>query len=413
MNILFVVPYVPNLIRTRSYNLIRSLQRIGHEVSVYTLWSDEREKQDADKLSHECHEVHALHLPRMRSLINSLVALPTGLPLQAVYSWLPMLASQLEKAINLRSGRQFDIVHVEHLRGARYGMYLKEKFPHLPVIWDSVDCISYLFAQAAGKSRSLFGNVITRFELPRTRAYERMLPGKFDHVLITSPIDRQALWDLMDHDRINVPISIISNGVDWEYFSQPFEIHRDEATIVFSGKMSYHANITMALYLVETIMPLIWQRKPDIRLYIVGKDPPPSILHLGIDPRVIVTGTVDDLRPYLKRASAAVVPLLYGAGSQVKVLEAMACGTPVVVTPRAIAALQVVPGRDVLVASQPEDFSQYIVELVENPSMRERVGQAGKKYVEENHRWSAIATKLDQIYVSTKNQLIAKNPQKN
>lgn len=398
MKLLFVVPYPPSLIRTRSYNLIRSLQQRGHEITLFTLWSDERERRDAALLAEQGVAVQAFPLPRWRSLGNSLAALPTPDPLQAAFCWQPAM----DKALAAFSGEghlPFDVVHVEHLRGARYALGLKRRFPQTPVVWDSVDCISYLFAQAAGRSRSLFGRVVTRLELGRTRRYEGWLARQFDHVLITSPIDRKALLALAGEE-MTKPVSVLPNGVDWEYFTGGDAYLPEAATLVFSGKMSYHANVTMAHYLVEEIMPRVWQRDPQVELNIVGKDPPPKIQALASNPHVHVTGTVDDLRPFLKRATAAAVPLLYGAGSQFKALEAMACGTPVIATPGAISALEVISGEDILVAADPGEFAAHILAVISDPALRARVGAAGKNFVEQRHRWAAIAAQLENIYLT-------------
>jgi len=98
--------------------------------------------------------VHALHQSRQRSLWNCLLALPTLSPLQAVYSWNPSLAKLSAALVECNAEHAVDVIHVEHLRGARYGLYLKSRFPDTPVVWDSVDCISYLFKQASDQSRS-------------------------------------------------------------------------------------------------------------------------------------------------------------------------------------------------------------------------------------------------------------------
>ena len=137
-------------------------------------------------------------------------------------------------------------------------------------------------------------------------------------------------------------------------------------TIVFSGKMSYHANISMARYLVAEIMPRIWKTRPAARLYIVGKDPSSDFKELQSNPLITVTGTVDDIRPYLWRATVSVVPLLYGAGIQNKILEAMATGTPVVTTSRALSALHAQAGTELLAADDPDEFSQAVLGLIED-----------------------------------------------
>ena len=407
MNILFMVPYVPSLIRARSYNLVRYMARLGHSVTIGTLWTDEREATDLASLRNQSLRVEALRQAKWRSMWNCMLALPTRTPLQAVYSWNPELARLSGHLLECNGKDAIDVIHVEHLRGARYGIYLKSRFPNTPVVWDSVDCISYLFEQASGQSRSSFGRLITSLDLNRTRRYEGRLPAQVDHVVITSQVDRQALLDLQPDQKAAAPISILPNGVDWEYFSQNTGVEREPATLVLSGKMSYHANVTMALFFVNEIMPLVWEKRPDVRVLIVGKDPPASIRSLAQNPAVNVTGTVDDIRPYLQKASGAVVPMLYGAGSQFKALEAMACGTPVVATPRAVQALDVVPDRDILLGGSPVELAGQVLRLIEDPDYQKQVGQAGRRYVEENHQWAKIAKILEGVYhevVSTRRE---------
>jgi len=335
------------------------------------------------------------------------------MPLQAVYSWNPELTFQIENRTKGNRNSGFDVMHIEHLRGARYGLHLRSRRPELPIVWDSVDCISFLFAQAAGQSRSLLGRLMTGFELGRTRLYEGRLPGSFDHVLMTSAIDRKALLDLVPAASRPAPVSIVPNGVDLDYFQAVGSVERDPATVVFSGKMSYHANITMALYLTKEIMPIVWRERPDVRLNIVGKDPSADVTALGSNPAITVTGYIGDLRPYLYRATLAAVPLIYGAGIQNKLLEAMACGTPVVATSKATAALEVQPGCDLLVADDAEGFARQILRLINDPQSQKQIGDTGKAYVEKHHHWASIAASLERIYhgvIDSKDRLITKEP---
>ena len=135
-----------------------------------------------------------------------------------------------------------------------------------------------------------------------------------------------------------------------------------------------------------------------IKLVIVGKDPPREIRALASESGIKVTGTVEDVRPYLQGASVSVSPVTYGAGIQNKVLEAMACGTPVVATPKAVSALDVEPGKDLLVAQETESFATAVLFLLEDAELRMRVGNAGRIYVEKNHDWKQIVTELEEIY---------------
>ncbi|HSG16520.1 MAG TPA: glycosyltransferase, partial [Anaerolineae bacterium] len=117
-----------------------------------------------------------------------------------------------------------------------------------------------------------------------------------------------------------------------------------------------------------------------------------------------VTGMVEDMRPFLRRATAAVAPLTYGAGIQNKVLEAMACSTPVIASPQAVGALSAESGRDLLVAHDAPDFSTRILDLLDDTGRQLSLGTQGRDYVESHHNWQAIAVRLEEIYRSVAHQ---------
>ncbi len=417
MNILFIVPYVPTLIRTRPYNLVRFLARRGHRITLATLWEDADEREFLRGLAHdEGLQVLAAPLGTGRKVSNLALGLFSSEPIQARYCWSYSFAQRLTRAVQ---ERDFDVIHVEHLRGVRYALHLqssianpksqilnrksqirnpKSEIPNPPcsppIVWDAVDSITHLFEQAAQQSQSLKGRVMTKMELGRTRRYETWLLGQFQRILVTSPKDKAAFERLLPQS----PVTVLPNGVDLSYFSPDGSL-RKPATIVFSGKMSYHANVTAAVYLVREIMPLVWRRRPDVRVEIVGKDPTREVQALAAgEPRVTVTGLVPDIRPYLRRATLAVSPIRYGAGIQNKVLEAMACGAPVVASSLAVSALAVQPGEDLLVADDPAAFTGHILRIIETPSLQARLSKAGRAYVEAHHDWGVIVTNLEDNY---------------
>lgn len=403
MDILFIVPYVPNLIRVRPYNLIRSLSARGHKLTVMTLWSNDEERESLQPLSENCEQLHAVHIQTWRSLWNCLRALPAGEPLQSVYSWEPALAGRIQRlALDSMGKTSYDVVHVEHLRGARYGLAVKSflagRGSRIPIVWDSVDSISLLFRQAMVRSQSSLSRGITRLELGRTEKYEAWLAGQFDRILVTSPADRNNFLALRPENEGKDLVEVLPNGVDLAYFCPDPRIKREASTIVISGKMSYHANVTMVLSFIREIMPYVWSMRRDVRVSIVGKDPPRKIKALTLNPNVSVTGTVEDIRPYLQSATLSVSPITYGAGIQNKVLEAMACGTPVIATPKAVSALKVKPGRDLMVADEPVEFARTILALLDDEEKRRKLGLAGRAFVEKNHDWDVIAARLEKVY---------------
>jgi glycosyltransferase involved in cell wall biosynthesis len=219
-------------------------------------------------------------------------------------------------------------------------------------------------------------------------------------VLVTSATDKTALLDIVPQGADAAPITVLSNGVDQDYFRVNPEVKRDPDTLVFSGKMSYHANVSMVMYLLTEIMPRLWAKRPSVRLVVVGKDPPASIRKLADSSRVVVTGTVDDIRPYLWKATGAVVPLVYGAGVQNKILEAMSTGTPVITNSKVLASLSVTPRKELLVADSADEFAHSALQLIEDAALQKSVGGAGLAYVQRHHSWKESARKMVEIYES-------------
>lgn len=403
MRILFVVPYVPSPVRVRSYNFVRSLAQLGHEVTVLSPACSPDDGDWAAHLRRHGIGIEIFPLPRHRSLANCMAAVPSREPLQAAYSWNRALARRSAELALGNGEASFDIVHVEHLRGARYGLYLKAQAAvcgrRLPLVYDSVDCISYLFGQAAAMSRQPLRRLLAAFEFGRTRSYESYLLGRFEHVLVTSPVDREALLALQPAGPGRPPcVSVVPMGVDLDYFTPGLAELREPATLVVSGKMSYHANVAMVDCLMREIMPQVWSRRPEVRVLIVGKDPPARVRAYGRHPEVTVTGFVPDMRPYLQRATAAVAPVVYGAGIQNKVLEAMACATAVVATPAAVRALVGAPEAHARVAGDAHSFANAVLELLADDGRRRSLAAAGRRYVEENYARTKIAGRVADIY---------------
>lgn len=397
MRILFVLPYVPSLIRVRPYNFIRQLAQ-RHEVTVLATDSS-RCLADAEQLRSYCRDVQVVPLRLPEALRSCVVGALRGDPLQAAFCRSPQLEHTL---VELLSAERFDLVHVEHLRAAHLGALLPAA---LPKVYDAVDCISLLLERTLASSHSWRQRLLAAVELQRCRAYESRTLRLFDGVAVTSPEDQSALESLP----FSVPrgplaplvpparVDVIPNGVDLNYF-HPLVGTRELATLVFSGKMSYHANVTALLHFYREIFPSIRRRHTDVRLWVIGSKPPTVVKGLARDPAVSVTGFLPDIRPALGRATVALCPVTVKVGIQNKLLEAMAMGLPVVSTSEGVQGLSVQPGRDLLVASNPEEFADHVCRLLSDPDLRKQIGQAGRGYVENYHRWEDAAAKLEGLY---------------
>jgi sugar transferase (PEP-CTERM/EpsH1 system associated) len=387
MRILFVTPYIPSLIRVRPYNILRALVKRGHDVTLLSLQPPGDTGESLDELRQCCQAVHVVPHTRSQTLANGLMALPARLPLQAAYSRSPRFNTAAREILQKE---RFDVVHLEHLRGA----VLADALEGLPIVYDSVDSISLLFGKVLQDAPTLKSRLMALVDLERTRRFEGQLTRRFPQVAVTSEADRQALVGFGCDNR---RVTVVPNGVDLDYF-RPLDVERHPLFLVFTGKMSYHANIAAVEDLVQKIMPLVWQEQPDAKLYIVGKDPAPSVIEMGQQPNVMVIGSVPDMRPYLAQAAVAISTVRYGVGIQNKVLEAMAMATPVVCSVQANSALKTVSGQDILVGDTPQAIARHILDLLASAEKRERVGQQGRRYVETCHTWDSAAATLETLY---------------
>jgi glycosyltransferase involved in cell wall biosynthesis len=414
LRILFVTPYVPSLLRARAYNLIKHLSAEGHRITVLAIGTSKQDQEDAAALRRHCERVETIHVSLGRSLWNCLRAAYTNLPLQALYCDSPAMHALLRHELNGGSSRahqavrdrgraheSYDVVHVEHLRAVLFGLNISG----VPRVYDAVDCISHLFEKTARMGATAASRWKAFVDLDRTRRFEGGLVGRFERILTTSQQDKRALQALSCGFREpgrtdgRDPIQVLPQGVDADYF-RPTTIPRDAATLVYVGRMAYHANITAVRYFVEHVLPRIWAQRADARFVVVGKDPPREIQALTrrYGERVRVTGYVPDIRPYLATATVSVSPLVYAAGIQNKVLEAMAMTTPVVTSVDGATALRARDGEQLLLARDAPDFAMQVVRLLADSDLQRRIGAGGRHYVETHHDWRQIVRELQVIY---------------
>jgi glycosyltransferase involved in cell wall biosynthesis len=396
LRILFVTPYVPSLLRRRPYQLMQGLKAAGHRVTLLTAYTSEAERADAKVLRDTSERVVAVRVPRMQSLWNCARALVgSALPLQAVYICSPTFTRAVQRTLReaREAGQPYDLLHVEHLRAALTGLSVGG----IPRVYDAVDCMTHLLDQTRRWSDHRPSRLLARLDAARTRRFEAQLGRHFDRILVTSAIERQALVALAPDAADN--ITVVPNGVDLEYF-RPAIGPRDPATLVFVGRMGYHANIDAVARVIHHVLPVIWERRPDVSFTVVGPDPPSRLLRAArrAAGRIRFEGYVPDVRPLLGRATATVAPFAYAVGMQNKVLEAMAMGTPVVTTPVGAAALDVRDGEHLLVAADAASIARQILRLLDDTALRERIAAGGRRYVAATHDWAAIVRSVIELY---------------
>ncbi|WP_026369854.1 glycosyltransferase [Kallotenue papyrolyticum] len=391
MRVLLITPYVPSPIRVRPYELLRALTTAGLQPTLLCAAAPD-DAPAVDHLRQLGCVTHAVPVAPHQRLTATVAGALRGLPLQAAYGAVAPLARRLR---DLLAREAFALVHIEHLRAAALRPLIRD----LPVVYDAVDCISLLLDRTRRINPDRRKRFMATVELGRTRRFERRICASVAAVAVTSSEDAHALRSLAP----DATIHVVPNGVDLDRFAPP-TTPREPNVIVFSGKMSYHANIAAALRLIDGIMPRVWAQRPATQVWIVGSNPPRSLMSRGSDPRVVITGRVPEIATYLQRATIAVSPLRYGVGVQNKVLEAMATATPVIADRQSIAALAAVPGRDLLVADDDGQFADLALALLDNATLRTSIGRAGRAYVECAHRWTSSAAQLIELYRHVQHQ---------
>jgi len=186
------------------------------------------------------------------------------------------------------------------------------------------------------------------------------------------------------------------NGVDHDYFS-PDGHSYDPDTISFMGRMDYFPNQNCMFHFCANIFPLIRSQRPKTRLIIIGANPSFAVRKLADLPGVVVTGSVPDVRPYLKSSALTVAPLIIARGTQNKILESMASGVPVVASRVAAGGVDAVSPEHFLVASTPEEHAAAALRILNDPSERQRLAAAGRARMLSHHEWGLSMQLMDRI----------------
>lgn len=230
----------------------------------------------------------------------------------------------------------------------------------------------------------------------KQRNYARHLLRDFDACTVASEVERGYARPLAP---AGMPVVVVPNGADVAAAAQVVA-EPEPDTLVYPGALSYDANYDAVQHFVEHIFPLIRQARPGVRFRITGNSEPAQRAALdraGVE----WTGWLPDVRPVIAGTWCEVVPLRMGGGTRLKVLEALALGTPVVSTGKGVEGLDLQPGRDVLVADTPAEFAAATLRVLDDRALRARLSVAGRAAVHAKYEWSAIGATLAHLLADT------------
>jgi polysaccharide biosynthesis protein PslH len=384
--------------RLRDYYLASRLAKRAHVTYLAVCYPEQEHPQPTELSAPETvfEDIRILEEARRftpAKLIRGLVG-PTPVTVlnwtnPAVYPVLAELGRQ----------KKFDTIQVEGVHLVKYLPMLREYFGNPPIVCDWHDILSEQMERyGEGKILPRKRYAHRTAELLK-RAEAEMLRGCDAHAVV-SDRDRVRLRSLVPDLSMSVPMSIVENGVDVEYFAS---VRRGgeaaRSRVLFVGAMDYYANSEAAVRFATEEWPVLRERFEDLTFTIVGRKPTAEVSQLASkEMRIEVTGTVPDVRPYYQEACAVVVPLRAGSGTRLKILEAMAAGVPVISTSIGAEGLDAIDGADILIANTPQETVDAITRLRTQPELRQTIIERGLSLVTRQYDWEILGERLFGIH---------------
>ena len=393
MKIFVLLPRIPWPLekgdKLRAFNQIKQLAK-NNEVVLCALNTDKKvSKEDAFKaLQPYCISVTFIDISKLSILINISKAFFKGLPLQCGYFY---NTKAHKKIRNIIKKHKPDMLFGQLLRVAEY---IRHENTSKTIDYQDVFSMGM---KRRSEIAPFYMKPFFNMEYRRLRRYEHDIFDDFDVKTIISVPDR----NLIDHPKKD-EILIVPNGVDHEY-STPRECEK-KYDIVFTGNMSYAPNVNAVEYLANDILPLVWKKLPDAKMYIAGATPDPRVKKVASD-RIIISGWLDDMRDAYAQSKIFIAPMRIGTGLQNKLLEAMAMRLPCITTTLANNSLLASEEKnEILVGNNEQELAEHIITLLTNKDKADEIAQNGHDFVRRIYDWG-MATKImeDEMKLKTEN----------
>ena len=316
-----------------------------------------------------------------------LQGLVSSLPLAMKRYQSPELGKSLAEL--LRTGN-FDRAVVDHLTPATYYPDIR----HALLFQHNVETM--IWRRRAEHAGTPLHKYYMELQARRMYRFERSVCQAAGHIVAVSAVDADMMRRLFGVSNITE----IPTGVNLEYHAPQRTSHATD--LVFVGSMDWLANVDGVLWFVREVLPLIRRGRPECRVTIAGRKPPREIVELSAaDPRIVVTGTVPDVRPYLWGAAASIVPLRIGGGTRLKIYESMAAKVPIVSTTIGAEGLEAKNGENILLADSAEDFAARCLSLLESPDERARIAGSAWEMVRSRFSWDRVACCFEEALEKT------------
>ncbi len=383
MNLLFLSTWFPypsdNGSKIRVYHLLRALGA-RHQVSLLSFAFDTARPAEADALREFCADVQAVeHNPFHRANISTLARFLSADPI--VTRPIEEMKSLVRRALD---AKHYDAVIASIEVMATYALQAP---PTTAKILEEHNSLSRWMWERYRAQQSTLQRWRCWLSWRKTARYESRLFQQFDLCTMVSEQDRVASLQMLPGYR--GPIEVVPNGVDCER-NRPGLAPVDPQRLVYNGALTYQANYDAVQYFLTEIYPLIRRTQPDITLSITGSTKGVNLEGLALSDGVKLTGYLDDVRPVVASSNVCVVPIQEGGGTRLKILEAMALGTPVVSTTKGAEGIEARHGEHLLLADDAASFAECTLSLLRDADLRQRLAINARRLVEERYDWARI-----------------------
>ena len=370
--------------KIRPFNMIRHLTGRGHEVTVCSLARSREEAEEGRGIAPHCERYEMGVVNNPVQVLRMVARLPATTPSSMGFFYSPAVARSVRRMLE---AQDWDLIFVHCSSVAQYVEHVRG----VPKILDFGDMDSQKWLEYA-RYKPFPLSLGYRLEGTKMLAAEKRLARRFDLCTATT----RAEWETLERYGTGVATDWFPNGVDADFFS-PGDGSYDPDTICFIGRMDYYPNQECMFDFCRRVWPVLRARRPAMKLFIIGADPSPAVRRLGALPGVTVTGSVPDVRPYVRASALMVAPLNIARGTQNKILEAMAMSVPVVTSSVAAGGVDAEAGAHFLVADTPGDYAEAILRIVDDPAERARLAAAGRARMLSHHAWPHSMQRLDAI----------------
>lgn len=373
--------------KIRSFHILKALAE-QHELTLLSFIGSSQEEVHVEALKEHGITVIAVLNPHIDKGISMRAIL------KSVLSSIPITVSKyscstFRLACEQALAGSFDLIHCEHLHMAQY---ISTDLLHLKT-FDAHNVESEIVQRLHDQETSPCRKLALAWHSNKTKRYEQVILKAFDLVMAVSDKDTHALSQMCG---INT-VQTVENGVDTNFFSP--RGHTNSRELVFVGSMDWCPNDDGIRHFIENAFPLILSKDNKVHLSVVGRRPSRELLEIAKNhTNVTVTGTVDDVRPYIEKAAVYVVPLRVGGGTRLKVLEAFAMGKAVVSTSLGSEGIAYHHGKNIMIADDPVRFADTVLQLLDNAGLRSILGENAAALANSTYSWKIIGAKMLNYY---------------